>query len=112
MIFIINTTIEDCDGGKVHFSSDLSGLTIVLDYISDNLGTEREMKVHKFAEEAMYKWIAHSILSTRVGVPEYIIMRYKKEKRAAVRKAKLRLSNIKIEELTQILRGKSKWIKH
>jgi hypothetical protein len=39
-------------------------------------------------------------------------MYYKKDKFAAVRKAKLRLSNIKLEELTQILRGKSKWIKH
>ena len=37
---------------------------------------------------------------------------YKKDKFAAVRKAKLRLSNLKLEELTQILRGKSKQIKH
>jgi hypothetical protein len=29
-----------------------------------------------------------------------------------VRNAKLRLSNLKIEELTQIMRGKSKQIKH
>ena len=36
----------------------------------------------------------------------------KKDKFAAVRKAKLRLSNIKLEEITQILRGKSKFIKH
>jgi hypothetical protein len=35
-----------------------------------------------------------------------------KEKFAAIRKAKLRLSSLKIEELTQILRGKSKQIKH
>ena len=28
------------------------------------------------------------------------------------RQAKLRLSNIKTEEITQVLRGKSKWIKH
>jgi hypothetical protein len=38
--------------------------------------------------------------------------RFKKEKFAAVRQAKLRLSNIKLEEITQILRGKSKQIKH
>ena len=37
---------------------------------------------------------------------------YKKDKFAAIRQAKLRLSNIKLEELTQVLRGKSKWIKH
>ena len=36
----------------------------------------------------------------------------KKERFAEQRKAKLRLSNIKIEELAQIMRGKSKWIKH
>ena len=38
--------------------------------------------------------------------------RIKKDKRAATRNAKLRLSNIKLGELTQILRGKSKRIKH
>ena len=36
----------------------------------------------------------------------------KKERFAEQRKAKLRLSNFKIEELAQIMRGKSKWIKH
>ena len=70
------------------------------------------MQVHKFAEEAMYKHIAHAILATKKDVPEYLVNRFKKEKRAATRQAKLRLSNIKIEELTQILRGKSKHIKH
>jgi len=70
------------------------------------------MKVHKFAEDAMYKSIAHAILSGRINIPEYQVARFKKEKFAAVRQAKLRLSNIKIEEITQILRGKSKRIKH
>jgi hypothetical protein len=70
------------------------------------------MRVHKFAEEAMYKCIAYAIMSTRANVQEYIVNRFRKEKFAATRKAKLRLSNLKIEELTQILRGKSKQIKH
>jgi len=98
--------------GLIHFSSNCSGKTIVLDYISDSLGTDEEMQVHKFAEEAMYKWIAYAILSTRANTQEYIVQRYKKERFAAIRTAKLRLSNIKLEELTQILRGKSKQIKH
>jgi len=102
----------DPNTGKIHFSSNLSGKTIVLKYISDSLGTDAEMKVHKFAEEAMYKHIAYAILSTRADVQEYIIQRFKKERFAETRKAKLRLSNIKLEEITQILRGKSKWIKH
>ena len=70
------------------------------------------MQVHKFAEEAMYKQISYAILSGRANVPEYVVQRYKKEARAAKRQAKLRLSNIKLEEITQILRGKSKQIKH
>ena len=98
--------------GKIHFSSNISGKTVILDYISDSLGTNDEMQVHKFAEEAMYKCIAYAVLSSRSDVQEYVVQRYKKERFAAVRTAKLRLSNIKLEELTQILRGKSKQIKH
>ena len=102
----------DCHAGKIHFSSNLSGKTVSLKYISDSLGTDEEMQVHKFAEEAMYKWIAYGCLAARVGIPEYIIARFKKERFAETRKAKLRLSNIKLEEITQIFRGKSKQIKH
>ena len=102
----------DCAAGKIHFSSNLAGKTVILKYISDGLGTDEEMMVHKFAEEAMYKWIMYGCLSARIDIPEYVIKRYKKERFAETRKAKLRLSNIKLEEITQILRGKSKQIKH
>jgi len=98
--------------GRIFFNSTLSGKTLVIKYISDGLGTDEEMQVHKFAEEAMYKSIAYAIMSTRSNVPEYIVRRFQKDKFAAIRKAKLRLSNLKLEELTQILRGKSKHIKH
>lgn len=98
--------------GNIHFGSSLAGTTITLKYISDSLGTEEEMQVHKFAEEAMYKCIAYAIISTRANMPEYVVQRFKKEARASKRQAKLRLSNIKIEEITQVLRGKSKQIKH
>ena len=98
--------------GRIHFSSNISGKTIILDYISDSLGTDEEMKVHKFAEEAMYKSILCAIMSTRANIGRNQLVYYKKDKFAAIRQAKLRLSNIKLEELTQILRGKSKHIKH
>jgi len=97
---------------KIFFSADMTGRIVTLKYISDNVATVAEMKVHKFTEEAMYKSIAHAILSTRANTPEYIVNRFNKEKFAAVRQAKLRLSNIKLEELTQVMRGKSKQIKH
>ena len=98
--------------GRIHFGSSLSGKTIILKYISDGLGTEKEMRVHKFAEEAMYKHIAYAIVSNKANMARSTIERLKKERRATTRQAKLRLSNIKLEEITQILRGKSKQIKH
>ena len=98
--------------GKIQFSSNISGKTIVLKYISDGVATDEEMVVHKFAEEAVYKWIAHAVVATRENTPEYLVARYKKERFAATRQAKLRLSKINISELTQVMRGKSKQIKH
>ena len=98
--------------GNIHFSSNISGKDVILDYISDSLGTEEEMKVPKLAEDAMYKHILHDVMLARRNVGVGQQMYYKRQKFAAVRKAKLRLSNLKIEELTQILRGKSKHIKH
>ena len=105
------TFFIDQQRGYIHFGSALSGKTVVLRYISDGLGTDAEMVVHKFTEEAVYKWIAYGILSTRTNIPEYIVQRFKKEKFAETRKAKIRLSNVKIEEFTQVLKGLSKPIK-
>jgi len=98
--------------GMIYFDSSIAGKIITLKYISDSLGTDDEMLVHKFAEEAMYKYIAHAVLATRANVPEYLVARFKKERFAEIRKAKLRLSNLKAEELAQVMRGKSKFIKH
>ena len=97
--------------GKISFSSDLADRIITLKYISDGLGTDDEMQVHKYAEEAMYKYITYAVTSSRVDYPEYIINRFRKERRAAMRNAKLRLSSLKLGELTQVMRGKSKQIK-
>ena len=101
----------DDNRGLIYFSSNLNGKNIVLDYISDGLGTEEEMKVHKFAEEAMYRSIAYGLVAGSKYL-QPIVQRYKREKFAAVRQAKLRLSNIKLTELVQIMRNKSKHIKH
>lgn len=98
--------------GVIRFSSDMVDRIVTLKYISDGLGTDEEMQIHKFAEEALYKHIAYSILSTRPGIPEYVVQRFKRERAAEKRNAKLRLSNIKIQEITQVMRGKSKQIKH
>jgi len=98
--------------GTFSFSSDLAGKLIILEYISDSLAYDADMKLPKMAEQAMYMHIAYSILSGRAGIPEYIVNRFKRDRSSALRNAKIRLSNIKIEEIAQVFRNKSKWIKH
>ncbi len=98
--------------GKFSFSSDLVGRTIILEYISDGLSVDKDMKVPKMAEEAMYMHIAYSILAGRSGVQQFVVQRFKKDRRAALRNAKIRLSNIKLEEIAQVFRNQSKIIKH
>ena len=98
--------------GIINFDSSFVNKIVTLKYISDGLGDSEELTVHKFAEEALYKYIAHAILATRANTPEYLVMRFKKEAAAAKRNSKLRLSNIKIEEIAQVMRNKSKQIKH
>jgi hypothetical protein len=98
--------------GKINFSSDLVGMIIVFEYISDGLAYDLDSRIPKLAEEATYAYILHAIISTRANQPEYLVRRLRDEKSAKLRNAKIRLSNIKLEEITQIMRGKSKWIKH
>ena len=98
--------------GKFTFSSNLANKLIILEYISDGLAYDVDSKIPKMAEDALYAHINHSILSTKPNVPEYIVLRYKRERSAKLRNAKIRLSNIKLSEFAQVFRGKSKWIKH
>ena len=97
--------------GKISFSSNISGKIVILKYVSDGLGTDAEMKVHKFAEEAIYMHVAYAILNARVNVPEYQVNRFRDRRRATMRNAKIRLMNLNPQELVQTMRGKSKRIK-
>jgi hypothetical protein len=98
--------------GKISFSSNLVSKLIVLEYISDGLAYDLDSRVPKMAEDALYAYILHAIISHRVNSPEYLVRRLQQDKSAKLRNAKIRLSNIKLEEITQVFRGKSKWIKH
>ena len=101
----------DCRTGMIYFSSNIAGKKVIIHYLSDGHGNDDELMVHKFAEEAMYKWILYGC-SSALAEPPVNLALIKKERFAETRKAKIRLSNIKIEEISQIMRNRSKWIKH
>ena len=98
--------------GTFSFSSNLVDKLIVLEYISDGLSYDMDTKIPKMAEDEMYAHLLYSISSTRTDVQEFAIQRYKRDRFAKLRNAKIRLSNIKLGEISQVMRGKSKWIKH
>jgi len=97
--------------GTIAFSSNLKGNLIVLEYISDGLAYDLDARIPKMAEDALYAHILYSILASRINQPEYVIQRLKRDRAAKLRNAKIRLSNIKLNEIVQVMRGKSKWIK-
>ena len=97
--------------GTINFSSDLTGKLVMLEYISDGLAYDLDTRLPKMAEEAMYAHLNHAILSTRANTQEYIVRRYKQERYAKLRNTKIRLSNVKLDEIVQVMRNKSKWIK-
>jgi hypothetical protein len=98
--------------GKMSFSSNLLQKIIILEYISDGLAYDMDTRVPKMAEDALYAYISHAIIASRVNQPEYVVQRLRREKSAKIRNAKIRLSNVKLDEIVQVMRGKSKWIKH
>jgi hypothetical protein len=109
------TYLLDLEAGKIYFDSAFSeGDLISIQYISDGLGDNGNFDnvlVPKLAEDAVYSNMLYNLSKLRPSAAGAAAL-YKKEAAAKMRNAKLRLSNLKLEELTQVLRGKSKWIKH
>jgi hypothetical protein len=97
--------------GQFSFTSNLANKLILLQYVSDGNAYDLDARIPKLAEEALYAHIIHSILSVSSGVQEYVVRRFKQERSAKLRNAKIRLSNLKLDQIVQVMRGKSKWIK-
>ena len=98
--------------GRFAFSSDLANKLIIIEYISDGNAYDLDVRIPKLAEEALYSHIIYSILSTNAGIQEYVVRRFQKERSAKLRNAKIRLSNLKSDQMIQVMRGQSKWLKY
>jgi len=98
--------------GTFSFSSNLVNKVIELKYISDGLAYDLNSLVPKFVEDALYSKIMYNICASRRDVDGGTKQFYKRDSYVKTRNAKIRLSNLKLEEITQVFRGQSKWIKH
>lgn len=110
-----STFFVDKSNGIIYFDGTVKrDDTIVLDYISDGLadnGDLTKVYIPKLAEDALYAYILYNLAKVRPTLAG-IVPLYKKEASSKMRNAKIRLSNYNLPELAQVLRGKSKWIKH
>lgn len=99
--------------GVLRLSTEVKGKTIVIEYVTDGLEglEEGEIKVNKLAEDFLYKYIAHQVVSHKFGVQEYIVRRLKNDSFAAMKNMKIRMMDIHPLDLTQALKGRNKWIK-
>ena len=109
--------ILDKENGLIKFGSEIEGRAVVVEYISDGLFTgcegrpEPEIRIHKFAEDAISNYIYYELIKRRRNVPYNEKLRAKKEYWNTRRIAKMRMSTLRKEELLQLFRGQSKWIK-
>ena len=98
--------------GMFTFSASLVGQVIQLSYISDGLSIDLNSIVPKLAEEAFYAQILYRVAMTRNDVDGGTKAFLKRDSYVKTRNAKLRLSELKLDEIVQVFRGQSKWIKH
>lgn len=105
--------VENKRQGRIHFDSTMQSKIIVLEYISDGLEylLDGDIKVNKMAEYALYNWTNWNLLNNKNGVPDYEKRRAKKDYDTAYRNAKIRLMNIKIAEVSQVLKKRNTWIR-
>jgi hypothetical protein len=107
------TFVENKKQGRIHFDSSVESKIIVLEYISDGLEytNESDISINKLAEYALYNWANWNLLNLRNGVPDYERRRAKKDYDTSYRNTKIRMLNIKIAELNQIIKQRNTWIK-
>ena len=87
---------------------------ITVRYVSDGLGDNGDLSnvyVPKMAEDAVYARMLADIAKLRPAAAGGVGL-YLKQAKAKMNTAKIRLMEMRTEEMAQVMRGKSKWIKH
>ena len=110
-----STYLLDNSTGIIYFDQDFATNDVVtLFYISDGLadnGDLSNVRVPKMAEDAIYASILYNLSKLRPSAAGAAAL-YKQEAKAKMRNTKIRLMNLRPEEMIDVMRGKSKWIKH
>lgn len=110
----VNPTYRiDKSAGVINFSSAMANQSCILEYISDGMqgGDDTLVYVNKLFESYVYAYIEYEIMSSKVGVQDYVIRRLQKKKSALLANAKIRISNLHPARILMNLRGQNKFLK-
>lgn len=96
----------DRKSGVINFSSDASGKSFVLEYISDGMEKNNNLniEVNKLFERYVYAKTAYEIANSRMDLQDYKIRKYRNKSRAEYLNASIRNSNF---DPVNLLRGLS-----
>jgi hypothetical protein len=103
----------DKKAGVINFDHSMANEQCVVEYVSDGMenGDDSLITINKMFEDYIYAEIEYSLLSSKLGVQEYVINRARKRRRALYNNAKIRISNIHPGRLLMNMRGMDKQIK-
>jgi len=102
----------DINDKRIHFGADSVSRIILLEYVSDGLEVlETEMKVPKFAEQAVYDFVNYNLGRNSIRLPDYEKRNLEKASNTSVRNAKVRLLKIKPQEFIAMWRANKNWIR-
>ena len=109
------TFIVDNNAGIIYFDSLANQDDIInLEYISDGISENDDLSnvyVPKLAEDAVYSNILYNLTKLMPAAISASGL-YKKEAKAKMMNAKIRMMDLRPAEMKQVFRNKSKWIKH
>ena len=109
---INGTYLYDEQEGTVFIDENFAMAEIIIDYVSDGLADDpAQIRVHKFAEQAIYSYIRKMIVTRKQNTPLYEKQLATKMHAADKRRAKHRLSTVSGIDIYQAILNKQKWIK-
>jgi len=103
----------DKSAGVIKFSSDAKERKILLEYITDGYSglSDTEIKIHKYASNAANEFIYFKLIERDKQIPDSEKRRARKALNVASRKMRNRMSPVREEDIYQITRARSRWVK-
>lgn len=103
----------DKDAGIIQFDSNAKEKTIVLEYVSDGVYNkdDSEVKINKLAAQTINDYIYFYLVKRNKDVPQSEKRRARVDWQISERKMKGLLNPVREEDILQVLKGSSRWVK-